>query len=81
MVAFKNTQISNFVVDRNNKNFYTDGFGLYNTTSLIALARSDENTSYEILESVIIDGMSSGLISLAFAYSIFFSIEFSIAEK
>lgn len=53
--AFKNTGISKFIVNGNNKYFYSDGKGLYSKTSLIAYATEDEIIDYEILDSVTIN--------------------------
>ena len=53
--AFAGTKINKFIVDENNKNFVTDGYGVYSTNTLVAFACGNENINYEILSFVTIN--------------------------
>ena len=53
--AFNNCKINKFKVDENNLNFYTDGYAVYSTGSIVAFACGNENVNYEIKSSVTIN--------------------------
>lgn len=56
--AFVNTKLKKFIVNANNKNFYTDSYGLYTKNAIIAFACGNENIDYSILSKVAIGGIT-----------------------
>lgn len=62
---FYNTNITSFSVDTNNKNFYTDGYGVYSSGSLHTFAAGAKNINYEILDSVKINGIYKTIKNIA----------------
>ena len=54
--AFSGTGITSFKMHPNNKNFYTDGKGIYSKSELLAVVPKDKALDYEIKGEVEIDG-------------------------
>ncbi len=63
--AFYGTKISYFTIDKNNKYFYTDGIGLYDTSTFLSSAPNNDNFNYEILSEVVIKGRTYTITTIA----------------
>lgn len=56
--VFTGSNINYFTIHANNKNFYTDGLGVYSKTSIVAYAAGNEYVDYQILSNVKIAGVN-----------------------